>query len=368
MNMASVTISKHTLASANGGQMSHCFREHARYSNEDIDTSLSSRNIVLGCRNASEARSRLRNRIEEVDKVLPPKRVRKDRVVAIEYCVPAPREDMELEDQVYFLRTAYNKLKDEFGCKNIICGTIHVDERHEYKDVDGKHTSRAHLHVIGVPFVPDKGINGKNFLQKDTYGRVNEAMDDICKDLYGFKFQDGSKQRSRGSVEQLKHAQKQVAAYEHTKTQEVNERLLIYGETRKNAIDTALGDYKKKEARKAVEAVQEHRDKLNEDIANLERRSMDLQTANKCLERNMRDRSKRAEDITKAAEQLLVRVNELRSNQLLCNAMERTRRDIKDSRRKLIELFGEYEKAPYEAREEVEKLENIVEAWDDLER
>ena len=234
--------------------------------------------------------------------------------------------------------------------------------------MDGKHTSRAHLHVIGVPFVPDKGINGKNFLQKDTYGRVNEAMDDICEALYGFKFQDGSKQRSRGSVEQLKHAQKQVAAYEHTKTQEVNERLLIYGETRKNAIDTALGDYKKKEARKAVEAVQEHRDKLNEDIANLERRSMDLQTANKCLERNMRDRSKRAEDITKAAEQLLVRVNELRSNQLLCNAMERTRRDIKDSRRKLIELFGEYEKAPYEAREEVEKLENIVEAWDDLER
>ena len=84
MHMASVTISKHTLASANGGQMSHCFREHARYSNEDIDTSLSSRNIVLGCRNAREARSRLRNRIEEVDKVLPPKRVRKDRVVAID--------------------------------------------------------------------------------------------------------------------------------------------------------------------------------------------------------------------------------------------------------------------------------------------
>lgn len=152
------------------------------------------------------------------------------------------------------------------------------------------------------------------------------------------------------------------------KTQEVNERLLNYGETRKKAIDTALGDYKQKEARKAVEAVQERRYKLNEDIANLERRSMDLQTANKCLERNMRDRSKRAEDITKAAEQLLVRVNELRSNQLLCNAMERTRRDIKDSRRKLIDLFGEYEKAPYEAREEVEKLENIVEAWDDLER
>ena len=67
-----------------------------------------------------------------------------------------------------------------------------------------------------------------------------QISDDICEDLYGFKFQDGSKQRSRGSVEQLKHAQKQVAAYEHTKTQEVNERLLIYGETRKKAIDTAL--------------------------------------------------------------------------------------------------------------------------------
>ena len=366
--MASVTISKHTLASANGGQMSHCFREHARYSNEDIDTSLSSRNIVLGCRNASEARSRLRNRIEEVDKVLAPKRVRKDRVVAVEYCVPAPREDMELNDQVYFLRTAYNKLKDEFGCENIICGTIHLDERHDYNDVDGKHTSRAHLHVIGVPFVEGKGINGKNFLQKDTYRRVNEAMDEICEALYGFKFQDGSKQRSRGSVEQLKHAQKQVAAYEHTKTQEVNSKLLTYGETRKNAVDTAISDYKRRETAKANKAIEEHKNALNESIEGLERRSMELQTANKSMERDISCKSKRAEELVKEAEKLFARVNEFRNNQLLQDTIERTRRDIKDSRRKLIDLFGEYEKAPYEAREEVEKLEHIVEAWDDLER
>ena len=130
--MASVTISKHTLASANGGQMSHCFREHARYSNEDIDTSLSSRNIVLGCRNASEARSRLRNRIEEVDKVLPPKRVRKDRVVCVEYCVPAPRENMSLDEQIQFLRTAYEGFKELFGSENIICGTTTHSNTYEH--------------------------------------------------------------------------------------------------------------------------------------------------------------------------------------------------------------------------------------------
>jgi hypothetical protein len=215
--MASVTITKHDIGSVSSGQLNHLYRTHDNYSNADIDISKSGQNIPLGgCQSADDARRRLQERIAAVDAVLPPKRRAKNRVVAVEYCVPAPREDMTEDEQIRYLKQAYHALERKFGKDNIICGVIHVDERHTYTDVDGQHTSRVHLHIIGVPFVPSKGINGKQFLQRKTYNEVNQVMDDVCQQMYGYAYRDGTKQKSRGSVEQLKQAGENAREYEIT--------------------------------------------------------------------------------------------------------------------------------------------------------
>ena len=228
--MASVSISKHTMGSMCSGQISHIYRLHKNYGNKDIDLCRIGENMVVGCKTAADARNVLRKRIEEVDAVLPPKRVRKDRVVAVEYCIPAPREDMTEEEQVEFLKQAYIGLCKKFGNDNIICGMIHLDERHKYKDVDGEHISRAHLHVIGVPFVENKGINGKQFLTKSTYVEVNKVMDEICESMFGYSFQDGTKQKSRGTVEQLKQGEINANAYEKKLKAEIDAKIKEYEE------------------------------------------------------------------------------------------------------------------------------------------
>jgi hypothetical protein len=215
--MASVTIKKHTLTSASSGQINHLYRTHSNYGNEDIDTNRSGQNILLGCQSADAARAALRDRIAAVDSVLPPKRRAspKSRIVAIEYCITAPRADMSLDEQIRFLRAAYKAMQQLYGADNIICGVIHTDEMHEYQDVDGRRTtSRAHLHIIGVPYVEDKGINGKQFLTRQTYQTTNRAMDDVCLQMYGYAYQDGSKQRSKGTVEQLKRGRQNAVSYE----------------------------------------------------------------------------------------------------------------------------------------------------------
>jgi hypothetical protein len=119
---------------------------------------------------------------------------------------------MPVDDQIAFCRAAYDGLCALYGRQNIVCGAIHVDEVHAYEDGTGAHTSRVHLHALGVPYVPEKGINGKTFLTRATYAKTNEAMDAVCQQVLGYAYQDGSKQKSKGTVEQLKQGRKNALA------------------------------------------------------------------------------------------------------------------------------------------------------------
>ena len=217
--MASITIQKHTLKSASGGQISHIYRTHKNYSNKDINPELTKYNLYIG--NSEQAKAGLRQRIAEVDEILPPQRKRKDRVVTVSYVAPMPEGDYTREQVKAFFTELTKGLCEEFGKENFYGGAIHFDEVHEYTDVDGtKKMSRPHLHLLAVPFVEGKGINGKDFLKKETYSKVNAIADKVCQEMFGKPYQDGSKQRSRGTVEQLKEGEKQAKALiEHYKEQ-----------------------------------------------------------------------------------------------------------------------------------------------------
>lgn len=212
--MSSVAIEKFTKQAFCGGQLNHVYRQNKNYSNQDIDLNKTPQNEYFGGVGVNAARKKLAKRVAEVDAALPPLRVRKDRVVCVGFVVVAPREGMEEDEEKRFLSMAYNKLEELFGKENMICGVSHFDEKHKYHDHSELHDSRGHLHAYCVPYVEGKGCNGKQFLTKDTYKRVNEAMDELCEEMYGFKYQDGTKAPSRGKVEELKQAEEIIKAKE----------------------------------------------------------------------------------------------------------------------------------------------------------
>jgi hypothetical protein len=272
--MASVSITKHTMVSASSGQINHCYRTHENYSNKDIDFERSSENIYLGCHNANEARIRLHERVDAVDAVQPPKRVKKDRVVCVEYELPAPREGMSENEQVRFLRGAYNKLVEEYG-EDIICGAIHGDEVHNYSDSTGQHVSRIHLHVLGVPRTEEKGINGKAFLTRNKYREVNELMDELCIEMFGYPFQDGTKQKSRGTVEQLKQGEKNAKEYEDKLKAQAYDGAVKYRDELVDKVRQGATEYRDKLKAEIDKGAEEYRAKVDRDKSDYFERQKD---------------------------------------------------------------------------------------------
>ena len=206
--MASVTIMKHTSV-ATKAQGRHNYRENKNNSNKHIDPTKSHLNKNLDTRysNSTEMQTAILKRVKEVDAVLPPQRKKKDRIVSVCIEIPAPRENMSYEDAVRFLEAADKAITKKLGEENCHGSMIHADEQHKYIDTskDRFVESRIHLHKDVIPYVDGKGVNGKEFVKKQLYRELNQLLDEVCMKELGYKFQDGSKQKSRGKVEELKY-------------------------------------------------------------------------------------------------------------------------------------------------------------------
>lgn len=199
--MASVTIQKHAMQETITRQVGHIYREHINYSNPDIQLSQSGENTYFGD-TAQDVRTRLQKTLEDVDTRKPPQRIRKDRKTVVELCVPAPREGMDDTAVMMFFSDYLQELRAN-GDLHICGAAVHADEVHAYTDHGELHESRLHLHVLAIP-ENSKGCNMKSWLTRDRYGKINALADKSCEKVLGYAFQDGSKARSRGSVEQLK--------------------------------------------------------------------------------------------------------------------------------------------------------------------
>lgn len=142
---------------------------------------------------------RMVERINEIDEAEPPKRRRKDRVTAIHFLITVPEGFSESEEHEFF-RIAYKKICDKCGGPQNVCSYCHFDEIHEFIDcvTKEKKTSRAHMHVIGLPYVPGKGINGAAFATKQQIISLNNEIDQICKKRFGKPFMTGLKGQPRG--------------------------------------------------------------------------------------------------------------------------------------------------------------------------
>lgn len=168
----------------------------------------SRRNYAVGADTmpkTDEIYAQLKQRVRDIDAVMPPQRVRKDRVTMMSYTIAAP-DGLTDEQQRQFFGIARDELaKFSGGYDNVSTGIVHLDEIHPYIDaVTGREVmSRAHMHIFGVPFVEGKGINGAKFETRARMSRLNKDIDARCVRELGVHFLTGQSRGKQCSVEEL---------------------------------------------------------------------------------------------------------------------------------------------------------------------
>lgn len=179
--------------------------DNRNHSNENINPELSPGNFYVGCNSYAEAVDNAEKRLKEVDAVLPPKRLKKDRVEALMVNIPCPEEVTEQGRTKEFFNKVNDCMKEYFGEKNWHGMEIHVDEVHKYYDpkLHKECTSLVHAHGVATPFVEGKGVNCKAFMTKANLARATKVVDDMCLREFGVSFRTYRDPQHK-SVEELK--------------------------------------------------------------------------------------------------------------------------------------------------------------------
>lgn len=179
--------------------------DNRNHSNENINPELSPGNFYVGCNSYAEAVDNAEKRLKEVDAVLPPKRLKKDRVEALMVNIPCPEEVTEQGRTKEFFNKVNDCMNEYFGEKNWHGMEIHVDEVHQYYDpkLHKECTSLVHAHGVATPFVEGKGVNCKAFMTKANLARATKVVDDMCLREFGVSFRTYRDPQHK-SVEELK--------------------------------------------------------------------------------------------------------------------------------------------------------------------
>lgn len=148
------------------------------YSNPDIDKNRTQENYHIGIER-NNMYGYLKDTVKKYDAITPPKRVKKDRVVLTGFCFTVPSEIANTNKEQEYFEHCYNWLKKQFGEDNIITADVHRDEIHQYWDNQKNiwTESRAHMHAEIIPYTKTRGVNCKNFMNRDSLKRWHDDLD-----------------------------------------------------------------------------------------------------------------------------------------------------------------------------------------------
>lgn len=207
--------------------------------------------------------------IEALD-AKPGQNKRKDRVTLVGLEIPTP-EGMPDDVAREWCIDAYEVVRQQLG-DTVLGGVAHFDEVHEYRDPETKETrtSRPHLHMYAVPDVGGK-LNAKQYTGRRNMVAMNASIEAMTAARYpGFKFQNGTKKKSKKSVEELKNDSERAeivaqAEAEAAKiVQEARERADTIEADASKRVDE-MNDYAK-DVQESVEAFLEASEKQGEEI------------------------------------------------------------------------------------------------------
>ena len=208
--MASLDLQKYTIAKYSGlcVHLDQEKRMELNHSNEHIDKTLTDQNYFIGVSSFNEMVERIKHRTEEVDAILPPKRVAPDRVTAISIYMPCPLEIEKTGRADEFFQKGYEWLQERFGAENCHGMTVHKDEKHTYID-KGKEEKESLYHAHGVisPYTKEHGINAKNFMTREMLRDIQKEFNLYVYQEFGIEMLKYSTPE-RKTVEQLKQESK----------------------------------------------------------------------------------------------------------------------------------------------------------------
>lgn len=204
--MASVDIQKHCSGSIGNIVGVHIYREkddgHA-HSNESINSDLTQQNFSMMGLDKDEVIKKVNDLRKKYDELIPPKRVKKDRKTYYTLNVPCPASIPKDKRDDFFVR-AYEELNKVFDGQ-FIDGVVHKDEVHSYIDPNTKEERQSleHMHIIGVPFDDEKGLNMKACITREKLTEMNKVMVDLCREEFNLEWNVGTG-KSKLEVEELK--------------------------------------------------------------------------------------------------------------------------------------------------------------------
>lgn len=219
------------------------------HSNKHIDKSKTSDNFCINCNNYKDGVSMIEGIIKNVDKEIPPKRIRTDRVtsVAIEFKIPKEITDKGLDKE--FAKKCVEYLKEKLGVPEIIAFG-HVDEKHSYIDplTHERKESLNHVHAYAPCYTKDYGINAKNFFGKDklNYANLNREFDDFVKAEFGISYMT-SNDYIGVDVESLKKISEAMEVHDDKLIEELgmHKSIIKEGKAPEVEVKSALGNYVK---------------------------------------------------------------------------------------------------------------------------
>lgn len=318
--MASVNVQK-LHGSEAGAVLAHGYRHDGKdvqYRNEHIDPALTKHNSELYYRDvhakggkAHDEYQRLRDRVQAIDAKEPPKRVRSDRVTMVAFEIPVPA-GLPADKENAFFKLAYKEIARMCGgAENVSPLKIHRDEIHDYLDPVTKEvkTSRVHAHCVGIPYIKGKGVNCKAFTARQRLRDLQQAIDRRCREELGVAFVDGTGQKSRGSVEDLKRYSAQAVAAQEAYIAD------LQTQTAKST----------QEAQKAQEAASNARTELNKAKAERDEVREDLQDAQRLYDKsceNIRRAAQERDALYREIDSAQSQIDALRTSVSLLSAAE----------------------------------------------
>lgn len=202
--MASVNFEKYK-ANQIKAVMKHCDKEQRKqnsHSNKQINKQVTDTNTQYR-RSYEETCKRYDERIAYLDSFENANK-RKDRVTCLGITVPTPKGLDATKESEWFSKV--NKIvKEQFGADNVLQCYIHRDEVHQYRNAETGQleTSRVHAHFFVVP-ERDNKLVGKHVCNRENFIKLDNSIQDMTVSDYSIDFMDGSKKKSKATVEELK--------------------------------------------------------------------------------------------------------------------------------------------------------------------
>lgn len=211
--MASCNFEKMKTPQDVKAKLRHCdseMRKQDEHQNWHIDKDMTSENMQITDRDYKTVCNLYDDKIKELDSKVGANK-RKDRVTAVGIDIPCPK-DLSSDKESEWLIKANNIVASKYGASNILQCYMHFDEKHNYINAETKEecTSRSHLHVYLIPQIDGK-LNAKAFTARSNMIDLNNKMQDMTERDYGITFMDGTKKKSKKSVEALKQESNVIA-------------------------------------------------------------------------------------------------------------------------------------------------------------